>query len=197
MTPPSPVLNAQEQNAILSSVTTLLVHRLPGDWEQFFLEFRVMGDHLEAEASGLTIFGSSFQWQLPDEALPFFLELREGMARPGTGTWLSLRFRLTHPDTYSVEFNRDTEPTWLHPPEPRHYVQELQRHPRSAASTPDWLSARSDSSTPAADANSPASRPRVISDADQRALDGCGGGWSITGFDPRNTASSARSPTRW
>jgi hypothetical protein len=171
MTPPSPVLNAQEQNEILSSVTTLLVHRLPGDWEQFFLEFRVMGDHLEAEASGLTIFGSSFQWQLPDEALPFFLELREDMARPGTGTWLSLRFRLTHPDTYSVEFNRDTEPAWLHPPEPRHHVQELQRHPRSAASTPDWLSARSDSSTPAADANSPASRPRVISDADQRALD--------------------------
>ena len=155
MTRSSPVLDPHEENAILSSVTTLLVHRLPGDWEQFFLDFRVMGDHLETEASGLTIFGSSFQWQLPDEALPFFLELREGMARPETGTWLSLRFRLTHPDTYSVEFNRDTEPAWLHPPEPRHYVQELQRHPRSAASTPDWLSARSESSAPSAPASPP------------------------------------------
>jgi hypothetical protein len=182
MTQYSPALNMEEQNAILGSVTTLLVHRLPGDWEQLFLDVRVMGAYLETEASGLTIFGSSFQWQLPDEALPFFLELREGMARPETGTWFSVKYRLTHPDTYSVEFNRDTEPAWLQPPEPGQYVEELRRHPRSAASTPDWLSARSGSPPPTAppehvatertaSADPPASRPRVISDGDQRVLE--------------------------
>ena len=79
MTRSSPVLDPHEENVILSSVTTLLVHRLPGDWEQFFLDFRVMGDHLETEASGLTIFGSSFQWQLPDEA---WQEYRRGEGLP-------------------------------------------------------------------------------------------------------------------
>lgn len=139
MTEPLPALNPEQQNAILGSITTLLVHRLPANWEQFFLDFRMMGSYLETEASGLTIFGSSFRWQLPDEALPLFLELRQGMARPETGTWLSLKFRLTHPSTYSVEYNRDLEPEWLHAPESKHYVQELEQYPRAETSTPSWL----------------------------------------------------------
>ena len=151
MTEPLPIppvessLNPEQQNAILGSITTLLVHRLPGNWEHFFLDFRMMGSHLETEASGLTVFGSSFQWQLPDEALPLFLELRQGMARPETGTWLSLKFRLSHPSTYSVEYNRDLEPEWLHAPEPKHYAEELEWYPRAATSTPGWLAERAGS----------------------------------------------------
>ncbi|MEU4802033.1 glycohydrolase toxin TNT-related protein [Actinosynnema sp. NPDC023587] len=135
----APQLNVEDQNAILGSVTTLLVQRLPGDWEQLFVDFRVVGRYVEAETSGLTMFGGSFPWQLPDEALPFLLQLREGMARPDRGTWFSLKFHLVHPDTYSVEFNRDHEPTWTSPPPAAAYAEELELHPRE--NPPDWLRA--------------------------------------------------------
>ncbi|WP_433265593.1 TNT domain-containing protein [Actinosynnema sp. CS-041913] len=136
----APQLDIEDQNAILGSVTTLLVQRLPGDWEQLFIEVRMAGRHLETEASGLTIFGGSFQWPLPDESLPFFVRLREGMARPGKGTWLSMKLHLVHPDTYSAEFNRDHEPDWTSPPPAEQYAEELARHPREVV--PDWLLVR-------------------------------------------------------
>ncbi|MEJ2854651.1 MULTISPECIES: TNT domain-containing protein [unclassified Saccharothrix] len=143
----APQLDLEEQNAILGSVTTLLVQRLRGDWEQLFVDFRMVGRYLEAEATGLTIYGSSFRWRLPDEALPFFVQLREGMARPGGGTWLSVKFHLVHPDTYSAEFNRDAEPDWTSPPNPEHYAQELELHPRDEV--PGWLAAKAGLPEPA------------------------------------------------
>ncbi|RKT57636.1 TNT domain-containing protein [Saccharothrix australiensis] len=136
----APQLDVEDQNAILGSLTTLLVHRLPGDWEQLSVDFRAMGSHVEAEASGRTIFGGSFPWRLPDEALPFLVRLREGMARPGQGTWFAVRLHLEHPDTYSAVFDRDREPDWTSPPAPERYEEELERHPRDPA--PDWLAAK-------------------------------------------------------
>lgn len=142
----APQLDTEDQNAILGSLTTLLVQRLRGDWEQLFVDFRMIGRYLEAEVSGLTMYGSSFQWRLPDEALPFFVQLREGMARPGGGAWLSMKFHLVHPDTYSAEFNRDAEPDWTSPPDPEHYARELELHPRD--SVPAWLAEKAGLPTP-------------------------------------------------
>ncbi|WP_367135036.1 TNT domain-containing protein [Saccharothrix sp. HUAS TT1] len=133
----APQLDVEDQNAILGSVTTLLVQRLPGDWEQLFVDFRMVGRYLETQVSGLTMFGSSFDWELPPEALPFFVQLRDGMARPGQGTWLSMKFHLVHPDTYSAEFDRDNEPDWTQPPSPEYYAEELEVYPRDVV--PAWL----------------------------------------------------------
>ncbi|XVV03161.1 TNT domain-containing protein [Actinosynnema sp. CA-248983] len=149
----APQLDTEDQNAILGSLTTLLVQRLRGDWEQLFVDFRMVGRYLEAEASGLTMYGSSFQWRLPDEALPFFVQLREGMARPGGGTWLSMTFHLVHPDTYSAEFNREAEPDWTSPPDVEHYVRELELHPRD--SVPGWLAAKAGLPEPTAETSEP------------------------------------------
>lgn len=138
----APQLDVEDQNAVLGSVTTLLVQRLPGDWEQLFVDFRMMGSHLEAQVSGVTMYGSSFDWDLPPEALPFFVQLRAGMAGPGTGTWFSMKFHLVHPDTYSAEFDRDHEPDWNQPPTPGHYAEELQLYPREDGAIPAWLRGR-------------------------------------------------------
>ncbi|GAA3842358.1 TNT domain-containing protein [Saccharothrix violaceirubra] len=142
MTAPEPVLSIEDQNAILGSVTTLLVQRLPGDWEQLWVDFRMMGRHLEVDANGVTIFGRAFAWELPEEALPFFVQLRDGMATSTRGTWYSLKFHLVHPDTYSAEFNRDVDPEWTHRPLERHYLEELDAYPRPAEAIPDWLRTR-------------------------------------------------------
>ncbi|WP_158844596.1 TNT domain-containing protein [Saccharothrix deserti] len=138
----APQLDVEDQNAILGSVTTLLVQRLPGDWEQLFVDFRMMGRYLETQVSGLTMFGASFDWELPPEALPFFVQLRDGMARPGRGTWFSMKFHLVHPDTYSAEFDRDNEPDWTQPPARQYYAEELETYPRDDDVIPAWLRER-------------------------------------------------------
>ncbi|MBY8847887.1 TNT domain-containing protein [Saccharothrix sp. MB29] len=138
----APQLDVEDQNAILGSVTTLLVQRLPGDWEQLWVDLRMIGSHLEAEVSGLTMYGSSFEWELPPEALPFFVQLRHGMAVPGRGTWFSMKFHLVHPDTYSATFDREGEPDWKQAPEPRHHVEELELYPRDDDAVPAWLRER-------------------------------------------------------
>ena len=137
MTSPQPRLSPEDQNAILGSVTTLLIHRLPGDWSQLFLDFRATGAYVEAPVSVLNIFGQSVDWTLPEEALPFFLELRAGMYREGDGTWFSARFHLAHPNVYSIEYNRAEEPTWTHRPSVKHFAEELEMFPR--AEVPSWL----------------------------------------------------------
>ncbi|MFI9007331.1 TNT domain-containing protein [Actinosynnema sp. NPDC053489] len=138
----APQLDVEDQNAILGSVTTLLVQRLPGDWEQLWVDFRMVGGYLETQVSGLTMYGSSFDWELPAEALPFFAQLRDGMARPGRGTWFTLKFHLVHPDTYSAEFDRDAEPDWTQPPPAEHYARELELYPRDEDAVPAWLRER-------------------------------------------------------
>ena len=138
----APQLDVEDQNAILGSVTTLLVQRLPGDWEQLFVDFRMTGRYLETQVSGLTMYGSSFDWELPPEALPFFVQLRDGMARPGYGTWFTLKFHLVHPDTYSAEFDRDAEPDWTQPPPAQHYAEELEIYPRDDDAIPAGLRER-------------------------------------------------------
>lgn len=142
MTSTQPRLSPEDQNAILGSVTTLLVHRLPGDWSQLFLDFRAMGTYIETPVSVLNIFGQSLDWQLPEEALPFFLELREGMYREGVGTWFSARYHLAHPNVYSIKYNWTDEPQWTHRPDERFYREELELHPRTDSEIPDWLRER-------------------------------------------------------
>ncbi|GGP58967.1 TNT domain-containing protein [Saccharothrix coeruleofusca] len=135
-------LGLDEQNVVLGSVTTLLVHRLPGDWERLFLDLRVVGGYLEAPTSVLTIFGQSVEWELPPEALPFFLHLRQGMYDPDKGTWYSMKYQLTHPNQYSVEYEWDAEPDWTHRPPERFYLEELDSFPRPDDAIPRWLRER-------------------------------------------------------
>jgi hypothetical protein len=106
-----------------------------------FVDFRMMGRQVEAEVSGLTMFGSSFDWELP-----LFVRLRDGMARPGRGTWFTMKFHIVHPDTYSAEFDRDHEPDWTRPPGQQHHVEELATYPRDNDAIPAWLHDRVGSS---------------------------------------------------
>jgi hypothetical protein len=142
MTGPQRSLTAEEQNAILGSVTTLLVHRLPGDWEELLLDLRVMGGHVESAVSVLTVFGRSIDWDLPDEALPFFAQLRAGMYEPERGTWFSARYHLVHPSRYSIAYERNAEPDWTCRPAQRSHLEELGLFPRTGDAIPEWLRER-------------------------------------------------------
>lgn len=134
-----PRLTPVEQHEILISVTSLLIHSMPGDWSQLFMEFRAIGRYIETPASVLTIFGQRADRQLPDEALPFFLELRDGMHRQSQGTWISAKFHIAHPNVYSIEYNRQSEPQWTHRPPASFFLEELEMFPRTDNDIPDWL----------------------------------------------------------
>ena len=142
MTLPPPRLNPEDQNDILGSLTVLLVHALPGDWSQLFLDFRAMGQYVEHPVSVLSIFGRSVAWTLPDEALPLLVELRSGMHREGQGTWFSAKFHLAHPNRYSIEYNWHDEPQWTHRPPQRRFLEELEMFARTEENTHDWLRER-------------------------------------------------------
>jgi hypothetical protein len=153
-------LNPAEQNAVLESVTTLLIHRLPGDWEQVLLDVRMVGSHVETPVTLLTIFGRSIRWELPDEALRFFLELRAGMYRPEWGTWCSLRYHLAQTTSrYSVEYDWKNEPDWTHRPSERFFAEELDRFPRPAENVPEWLRERAGRSPADGPGGTPTAEP--------------------------------------
>ncbi|ACU40296.1 TNT domain-containing protein [Actinosynnema mirum] len=144
-----PLFTADDQGAVLDSVAALLAHRLPGDWERLLLEVRVMGGHVESTTSLLDLHGRESDWELPEEALPLLLHLREGMADPVHGAWFALRLRLTHPGEYSAEQDWDSEPAWTHRPPERHHVEELALHPRAESEIPGWLRERAGLPEPA------------------------------------------------
>lgn len=149
MTSTQPRLTPEDQHAVLVSVTSLLIHSLPGDWNQLFFDFRAMGRYVETPVTVLNIFGQSVDWTLPDEALPFFLELRAGMYREGQGTWTSVKYHLAHPNVYSIEYDWDEEPEWTHRPPERFFLEELEMFPRTEENIAGWLRERAGLPAPA------------------------------------------------
>ncbi|WP_280455319.1 tetratricopeptide repeat protein [Nocardia brasiliensis] len=134
-------LNMQLVAQVLDSYRDHLLHRLPSDWQQLFIDFRSVGEYVETRAQVLTVLGQAIEWQAP-QAQTFFSELRRDMYRPWQGTWTSVRFHLVVNGKYHAEYDWEHEPDWDHRPDARAYQQELQMFPRSAEHVPGWLDAR-------------------------------------------------------
>lgn len=130
------------ENAILGSITTLLLQHLPGDWHELVLDLRVIGEHVEIPATVRTIFGRAYAWQPPPQTLPLLLGLRAGMYRQDQGTWYTMAFHLAHPNRYTAGFDRHDEPDWTRPPTRQQHLDELQAFPRTGADLPNWFRQR-------------------------------------------------------
>lgn len=61
------------------------------------------------------------------------------MYKQDTGAWFSMRYTITPPGSYGVDFGYDTEPEFTAPVPPTAFEQDLERFPRTEAHTPDWL----------------------------------------------------------
>ena len=71
-----------------------------------------------------------------------FNTLREMLAQPGKGAFLTATYNLRADGELSVDFNYDDEPAFGAPTDPSHYVEELQQHPRRPEAIPTWWQER-------------------------------------------------------
>lgn len=103
-------LTDEQAGERLKVLSTRLIHALPPEWDQLFVTVRSVGEDLELPAQLVTVHGETVDWTLPSGVAEFFATLRADMARPGSGTWTSLRYHLVHPSRYGVAYDWDGTP---------------------------------------------------------------------------------------
>lgn len=82
--------------------------------------------------------GTQQEW-LPTEADRLLYTLRTGMYQQGKGTWFRAKFRIAETGEIGLEFDQKNPPEIDPAPDPRCYLWDVQRFPRSSDHIPDWL----------------------------------------------------------
>lgn len=142
MTEPQPVMAQAEQDQLTRQVGRALLSAAGADWQQVRAEYRSAGRHVEVDVYVKGPDGVERTVRPPQEVVDGLGRLRQGMYRPGRGTWLSALYVLDPPSAFSAEFEPDAEPRWRRVPPPIGFADELRFFPRADESIPDWLRQR-------------------------------------------------------
>ena len=142
MTEPQPVMDQAEQERLTRQVGRALLTVAGQDWKQVRAEYRAAGRHVEVDVFVSGPDGQPRPVRPPQEVVEGLGRLRQGMYRPGRGTWLSALYLLDPPSTFSAEFEPDIEPRWRRMPPPIGFVDELRFFPRAEEHIPDWFRQR-------------------------------------------------------
>src|ERR1044072_3776202 len=119
----------------------------PDDWEQLTVDYRAVVRYSESTGKVVYTDGGSEPWTMPSDLQGLFARLRAGMYREGRGTWFNARYRLDHPSSYNLEYDRE-EPNWDLPPPPQAYPDDMRLFPRSDDNVPSWLGRRLSAAPP-------------------------------------------------
>lgn len=142
MTEPQPVMAQAEQDQLTRQVGRALLTVAGADWQQVRAEYRSAGRHIEVDVLVKGPDGVERPARPPQEVVDGLGRLRQGMYRPGRGTWLSALYVLDPPSAFSAEFEPDVEPRWRRLPPPIGFADELRFFPREDEHIPDWLRQR-------------------------------------------------------
>lgn len=142
MTEPQPVMAQAEQDQLTRQVGRALLTVAGADWQQVRAEYRSAGRHIEVDVVVKGPDGVERPARPPQEVVDGLGRLRQGMYRPGRGTWLSALYVLDPPSAYSAEFEPDVEPHWRRLPPPIGFADELRFFPREDEHIPEWLRQR-------------------------------------------------------
>jgi hypothetical protein len=162
VTEPQPVMAQAEQDQLTRQVGRALLSAAGPDWQQVRAEYRSAGRHIEVDVFVKGPDGAERMVRPPQEVVDGLGRLRQGMYRPGRGTWLSALYVLDPPSAFSAEFEPDTEPRWRRVPPPIGFADELRFFPREDDQIPGWLRQRAglpplqDPNQPAPEAGPPA-----------------------------------------
>ncbi|MFL6145876.1 MAG: glycohydrolase toxin TNT-related protein [Labedaea sp.] len=165
---PTP-LDPTEQDALVKQIGLAMLRAAPADWDRITVDYRAVGRYFEAEGELTFADEHTTDWPVPPEIAGMFARLRTGMYREGRGTWFNAKYRLDHPSSYNLDYDRE-EPDWAMPPPPQAYGDDLRTFPRSEENVPDWLRHRAAGSPPDVAGRIPPVRFRVA-----RIFDGPGG----------------------
>lgn len=139
VTEPQPVMAQPEQDQVTRQVGRALLTAAGQDWQRVRAEYRAAGRHVEADVFVTGPDGVERPVRPPQEVVEGFSRLKQGMYRPGRGTWFSAEYVLEPPSAFSAEFEPDVEPRWRRVPPPIGFTDELRFFPRSEDNIPDWL----------------------------------------------------------
>ena len=157
MTEPQPVMEQAEQDRLTRQVGRALLTVAGQDWTQVRAEYRSAGRHVEVDVFVSGPDGQPRPVRPPQEVVEGLGRLRQGMYRPGRGTWLSALYLLDPPSSFSAEFEPDVEPRWRRTPPPIGFADELRFFPRADEHIPDWFRQRA--GLPPATGEQPATPP--------------------------------------
>lgn len=107
-------------------------------WRTATFEYREVAKYGEATFSFLAEDGTSKQLKPPSDVVFAFSDLRDAMATPAHGTWISAVAVLRIGETADFDFNYDEEPEWDSPIAPEIYLEDLDLYPRPADEVPSW-----------------------------------------------------------
>jgi hypothetical protein len=142
VTEPQPVMEQAEQDQLTRQVGRALLTVAGDGWTQVRAEYRAAGRHIEVDVFVTGPDGTPRPVRPPVEVVEGLGKLRQGMYRPGRGTWLSALYLLEPPSSFSAEFEPDVEPRWRRQPPPIGFADELRFFPRADEHIPDWLRRR-------------------------------------------------------
>jgi hypothetical protein len=139
---PQPVMDQAEQDQLTRQVGRALLTMAGDGWQQVRAEYRSVGKHIEVDVFVTGPDGAPQPVRPPVDVVEGLGKLRQGMYRPGRGTWLSALYLLEPPSSFSAEFEPDVEPRWRRLPPPIGFADELRFYPRADEHIPDWLRQR-------------------------------------------------------
>lgn len=135
-------MDQAEQDQLTRQVGRALLTVAGEGWRQIRAEYRSAGRHIEVDVFVTGPDGTTRTVRPPMDVVDGLGKLRQGMYRPGRGTWLSALYLLDPPSSFSAEFEPDVEPRWRRLPPPIGFADELRFFPRSEEHIPDWLRQR-------------------------------------------------------
>ncbi|MEY9214288.1 DUF600 family protein [Thermobifida halotolerans] len=131
-------LSPPEQQEILTQIGMRILEEVPENWERITYSIQSVIDHSSAEVVVEFPDGTSRREPFPPEVLSLTDELRAGMYQEGKGTWFSMRYVISRPGKFNVDFDYDEDPGITFPTS-RGFTMDLRYFPREEANIPDWL----------------------------------------------------------
>lgn len=132
-------LDPIEQQEILKEIGGEILGEHPEKGE------RLVYERMEVAGYGSSILtaeyenGDSEQLDSLVSLLAMCDRLRYGMYQEGKGTWFSMKYVITRPSRYNVEFNYEDRPEYQFAPDSVLYAEDLKQFPRDPENIPEWL----------------------------------------------------------
>lgn len=141
MTVPRPrrgQLSPPAQQELLRQIGMRILADVPENWQRITYSIQSVVDHSSAEVVVEFPDGTSRRESFSPEVFSLTDELRAGMYQEGKGTWFSMRYVISRPGKFTVDFNYDEDPGITFPTS-RGFTLDLRRFPRDEANIPGWL----------------------------------------------------------
>lgn len=134
---------AHPSAGLQQQIFTAFAAAAPANWQAGRITYRMAGRTSEfsasaTEADGKVSFVNVSGFELGD----VIEELREVMAQPSKGAWLSATVELQASGQITIDVDYDTEPAWDVDVVAETYVEEQQLHPRDPELQPAWYRER-------------------------------------------------------